>query len=61
MTFHIGLVYSSREIMTIGKGLFKRKIIYIMFLLSRKKQKKADEIWRIRRSCIEYKEHSIFL
>ena len=36
MTFHIGLVYSSREIMTISKGLFKRKIIYIMFLLNRK-------------------------
>ena len=61
MTFRIGLVYSSREIMTIGKGLFKRKIIYIMFLLNRKKQTKTEEIWRIRRSCIEYKEHSIFL
>ena len=40
MTFHIGLVYSSREIMTIGKGLFKRKIIYIMFLLNRKNRRK---------------------
>ena len=26
--------------MTIGKGLFKRKIIYIMFLLNRKNRRK---------------------